>query len=195
MARRIIEIEAVTCDACAKVGQESEATEVLTIKGDSYDLCDPHADKFAARFRELFGPGQSEDQDEAEPEDDGDDFEDQDDEPGEESAQTPAGLRGSVVITGEVQGYTAKEARTAVERLGYTIAGHVDEDTVLIVTGHRPAPHKIAEAREYGTPVLNTVEHPKAFGRGIAAGELSPAGSLPKVTNRKKTAADVRAAG
>lgn len=53
VARKVIEM--VTCDPCAKTGVEQEATTELTIMGDSYDLCEPHGEKFRGYFKDLLG--------------------------------------------------------------------------------------------------------------------------------------------
>ncbi|MDX3206082.1 hypothetical protein [Streptomyces scabiei] len=47
-------ITVVHCDACAKKGDEQDASTTLSIAGDSYDLCDQHGEKFRAYFEALF---------------------------------------------------------------------------------------------------------------------------------------------
>ncbi|MFJ7901878.1 hypothetical protein ACIQ6V_15545 [Streptomyces sp. NPDC096198] len=50
-------IEQITCDACtAKKGVSVEAVTELTVGTDAYDLCQEHADRFAAYFADLFAP-------------------------------------------------------------------------------------------------------------------------------------------
>jgi hypothetical protein len=53
MARKVV--ETVTCDACAKKGEERDGTVNLTIMGDSYDLCDDHGNKFRTLLAEALG--------------------------------------------------------------------------------------------------------------------------------------------
>ncbi|WP_211825599.1 hypothetical protein [Streptomyces alfalfae] len=168
MARKVI--EKVMCDACAESETETDATVVLSIGEDAYDLCGPHGDKFREYFRDLFKKAQQS--------------------RGEGRPAAGEDARPSVVITGNIPGYPASVAREAVERQGYRIAGHVDADTKLIIFGERPAPHKIKEAKEHGTPVLDASK-PKVFARCVSAGEFTPSGTLPKVSS-KITAADVR---
>ncbi|GAA4104759.1 hypothetical protein [Streptomyces hundungensis] len=52
MARKMI--EQITCDACTAKGETVEGVTELTIGPDSYDLCQEHADRFAAYFADLF---------------------------------------------------------------------------------------------------------------------------------------------
>ncbi|MFF4706912.1 hypothetical protein [Streptomyces sp. NPDC001297] len=47
-------VEVVHCDACAKKGEERDATTGLSVAGDSYDLCEEHGEKFRAYFEALF---------------------------------------------------------------------------------------------------------------------------------------------
>ncbi|MEU2366197.1 hypothetical protein [Streptomyces noursei] len=50
-------IEQITCDACtAKKGASVEAVTELSVGTDTYDLCQEHADRFAAYFADLFTP-------------------------------------------------------------------------------------------------------------------------------------------
>lgn len=52
MARKMV--ERVLCDACLAKGESVVGITELTVGSDSYDLCDTHADRFAAYFAELF---------------------------------------------------------------------------------------------------------------------------------------------
>ncbi|MCZ4119052.1 hypothetical protein [Streptomyces sp. H39-S7] len=55
MARTVVQVETVTCDAHQAGGANDEpATVVMTIGPDQYDLCEKHADKFRDYFRDLF---------------------------------------------------------------------------------------------------------------------------------------------
>lgn len=48
-------VEHTWCDAHrAKDGSQVEATEELTLAGESWDLCDEHAARFVAGFTETF---------------------------------------------------------------------------------------------------------------------------------------------
>ncbi|MFD5697825.1 hypothetical protein [Streptomyces lasiicapitis] len=53
MARRVI--EEIICDGCNVKGKSRKGVATLTIGSDSYDLCQDHADRFAAYFANLFG--------------------------------------------------------------------------------------------------------------------------------------------
>ncbi|GGW89576.1 hypothetical protein [Streptomyces noursei] len=165
MARKEIRIVDATCDACAENGQDTKAVDVIRVGATVYDLCKAHQENFVTYFADLFKKAHQE------PEPD---------------------PRPAVVITGNIRGYTAEEAREAAGRLGYRIAGHVDADTALIICGTRPASHKVREAKEHGTPVLDATD-PRVFGRCIAAGKFTPSGELPK-PKHKTTAADERPA-
>ncbi|WP_370422474.1 hypothetical protein AB8O64_29740 [Streptomyces sp. QH1-20] len=54
MARRVI--EEIVCDGCRAKGTERKGVTALTVGSDSYDLCQEHADRFAAYFADLFTP-------------------------------------------------------------------------------------------------------------------------------------------
>ncbi|WP_073782477.1 hypothetical protein [Streptomyces uncialis] len=164
MARTEIRIVDATCDACAEAEQTAQAVDVLRIGHEVYDLCKPHLDKFAGYFADLFKKAHQR----------------------QEQTQD---TRPACVVTGNIPGYSAAEARAAVEGLGYRITGHVDEHTVRIVCGERPAPHKVRLAEENDTPCLDATR-PKAFARSIAAGRLDGDDPLPQVRH-KLTAADV----
>ncbi|MEV8022479.1 hypothetical protein AB0O76_40545 [Streptomyces sp. NPDC086554] len=53
MARRMV--EQITCDGCAAKDKQREAVTTLQVQDDTYDLCQEHADRFAAYFADLFG--------------------------------------------------------------------------------------------------------------------------------------------
>ncbi|MFF9481378.1 hypothetical protein [Streptomyces sp. NPDC014733] len=165
MARKEIRIVDDSCDACIEIGQDERAVDVIRVGAMVYHLCQTHHEKFATYFADLFKKAHQE------PEPD---------------------PRPTVVITGNIRGYTAEEAREAAGRLGYRVTGHVDADTELIICGTRPASHKVREAEEHGTPVLDATG-PRTFGRCIAAGKFTPSGALPK-TQRKITTAPARSA-
>ncbi|MGW9170166.1 hypothetical protein [Streptomyces decoyicus] len=174
MARRMMQVPA--CVAHLKKGEEVPGIVPLTLGDRFWDLCLEHAERFGAHFEELFSL-------------DGEDAEEEEEE-GEDEEEEEQEERPAVVITGNVDGYTAPEIRSAVERMGYTIAGHADANTAFVIVGKRPASHKIKEAREHETPVINAQESGvlKAM---ISAGELKPNGEMPAVKG-KLTAADVR---
>ncbi|MFI6684992.1 hypothetical protein [Streptomyces sp. NPDC050485] len=52
MARKMI--EEIICDGCAVKGKTVKGVTTLTVGSDSYDLCQGHADRFAAHFADLF---------------------------------------------------------------------------------------------------------------------------------------------
>lgn len=153
------------CAGCKAKGSEEvkEAATFIAVGHKVWDMCEEHADRFAGYFADLFKDS------------------------GEAEAET--GQRRNVVITGTIPGYAAANARTAVENLGYDISGHVNEHTAVIICGLRPAPHKVAEARELGTPCLDATK-PKAFRDAVRAGAFSGGDELPDV-KPKITAEDV----
>ncbi|MES9589946.1 hypothetical protein ABWK57_13955 [Streptomyces sp. NPDC094045] len=159
------------CHACKAKGEETEAVAVIAVGLKVWDLCQLHADRFAGYLADLF-------QDSGDPD--------------------PVEERPSVVVTGEIPGYDHETARTAIENLGYRIVGHVEDDTEFIIVGLRPAPHKVAEARNHRTRAFDATQS-KALARAICSGDLDslafPAvDDLPVVQamQPKKTAADVR---
>ncbi|MFF4952831.1 histone-like nucleoid-structuring protein Lsr2 [Streptomyces chattanoogensis] len=158
------------CHACKAKGEEAEAVSIIAVGVKVWDLCQVHTDRFEAHLADLFR---------------------------DTGAAEPVKERPAVVVTGEIPGYGHDTARTAIENLGYRIVGHVEADTEVIVCGLRPAPHKVAEAREHGTPAFDATE-PKALARAICSGDLAltreSVDDLPIVQamQPKKTAADVR---
>ncbi|MDQ8703291.1 hypothetical protein RCO28_12445 [Streptomyces sp. LHD-70] len=159
------------CHGCKAKGEETEAVSIIAVGVKVWDLCQLHADRFAGYLADVFQ--------------DGGDTE-------------PVKERPSVVVTGEIPGYDHETARAAIENLGYRIVGHVEDDTEFIVIGLRPAPHKVAEAREHGTRAFDATQ-PKALARAICSGDLDLA--LPSVDDLpvvqamqpKKTAEDIKA--
>ncbi|MEW1671998.1 hypothetical protein AB0O47_01940 [Streptomyces noursei] len=153
------------CMGCKKKEQPEDrpATTVIAVGHRGWDLCDEHAQKFGGYLVDLFGS------DGLEP-----------------AVETP----GSVVVTGEIPGYEPGAARRALENGGYRIVGHVEEDTTLIICGVRPAPHKVREAAEAGTPCMDATRA-GAFREAVASGRWVGEDRLPAV-EEKATAADVR---
>ncbi|MFD8088988.1 hypothetical protein [Streptomyces malaysiensis] len=47
-------IEVTHCDACAKKGEEREATTALSVADESWDLCDEHGERFRSYLANLF---------------------------------------------------------------------------------------------------------------------------------------------
>ncbi|MEU8948796.1 hypothetical protein [Streptomyces sp. NPDC048489] len=55
MARKVV--KSVTCDACSQagIGDDVPAVEKLSMRGEDFDLCEPHGAKFAMWLFEAFG--------------------------------------------------------------------------------------------------------------------------------------------
>lgn len=161
----------VVCAGCKAKGDGNEAVTYLAVGSRAWELCATHADSFAQLLADAL-----QDQGRAEP-------------------LPPPAPPKNVVVTGDVPRYAADEARLALSNAGYEISGHVDEHTEFIVIGLRPAPHKIAEAREAGLQWLDATR-PGVFSGAVKAGSwpesLSDSGTLPDVP-AKKTALHVRA--
>ncbi|MER7986964.1 histone-like nucleoid-structuring protein Lsr2 [Streptomyces noursei] len=151
------------CMGCKAKGQQQDAVTVIAVGHRGWDLCEEHAQKFGGYLADLF------DSDGLEP-----------------AVETP----GSVVISGTVPGYEPDAARRALENSGYRIVGHVEEDTVLIICGIRPAPHKVREAAEAGTPCMDA-SRAGVFREAVTSGRWVGEDPLPAV-EEKKSAADVR---
>ncbi|MEV0445309.1 hypothetical protein AB0I84_07410 [Streptomyces spectabilis] len=152
------------CLGCKTKGEEQTATTVIAVGHQAWDLCGEHATKFADYLVDLF-------------KDDG-------------LAPAPEPPKRTVVVTGTIPGYEPDTARQALENHGFTIAGHVTEDTAFIVAGIRPAPHKIQEATEAGTPCFDATKA-GAFRDAVTSGQWTAEDPLPAVA-QKKTADDVR---
>ncbi|UFQ16435.1 MULTISPECIES: Lsr2 family DNA-binding protein [Streptomyces] len=160
------------CKGCKVKDEEVEAVSIIAVGTRVWDLCQVHAERFEGYLADLF-------QDTGEAE--------------------PVAPRPTVVVTGEVPGYDHETARTLIENLGYRIAGHVQEDTAVIVCGLRPAQHKVAEAREHGTPAFDATA-PSALALALRSGDLEGL-AYPSVDDLrvvqtmtpKKTAADLKA--
>ncbi|RGD62447.1 hypothetical protein DR950_36035 [Kitasatospora xanthocidica] len=175
-----------------------------------WDLCQEHEDKFVGFFVEALGePCRTEvhaveapeEETAAEPEED---VQEGAEEPAqEEPKQLSTGgfdaagqglwddfpedlpeddedFKGTVVVTGNIPGYNHSDARRALENAGYTVAGHVDADTVMIVLGKQPAAHKVAEARHHQTPALDA-SRARVFANCVEAGEFPANDELPDV--------------
>ncbi|GHF61498.1 histone-like nucleoid-structuring protein Lsr2 [Streptomyces noursei] len=152
------------CMGCKAKGQEQEAATVIAVGHKGWDLCPEHAERFSGYLADLFGT---------------------------DGLEPTVEARGSVVITGTIPGYDADTARRALENSGYRIVGHVEEDTALIICGVRPAPHKVKEAEEAGTPCLDATRA-GAFREAVTSGQWIGEDPLPTVA-QKKTAEDVQA--
>ncbi|MEV5875766.1 histone-like nucleoid-structuring protein Lsr2 [Streptomyces sp. NPDC052101] len=155
---------AVLCMGCKKKGSEDRAATTVIVAGRQvWDVCAEHAERFGAQLAAVFGS---------------------------DGLEAAVVARGSVVITGTIPGYEPEAARLALENAGHRIVGHVQEDTVLIICGIRPAPHKIAEAAAAGTPCMDATRA-GVFREAVTSGQWSGGDALPEVA-AKKTAADVR---
>ncbi|MER6912217.1 hypothetical protein ABT354_11135 [Streptomyces sp. NPDC000594] len=152
------------CLACKTKGEEQTGTTVIAVGHRAWDLCDQHAGKFSEYLADLFA-------------DDG--------------LVPPVTPKGTVVVTGTIPGYAPADARQAVENAGYSIVGHVGEDTVMIVCGIRPAPHKVQEAVAAGVPCMDATRA-GVFRNAVTTGQWTANDPLPGVV-AKKTAEDVKA--
>jgi len=66
-----------------------------------------------------------------------------------------AGL--TFVLTGELSGYSRKEAGEKLEALGAKVSGSVSKKTSCVIAGES-AGSKLRKAQELGIPVLNEVQ-------------------------------------
>ncbi|MFG2228049.1 histone-like nucleoid-structuring protein Lsr2 [Streptomyces sp. NPDC048644] len=154
------------CTGCKAKEQPEDrgAVTVVAVGHQAWDLCAEHADRFARYLSKALRANGSE---------------------------KPVDERRSAVVTGSIPGYEPEAARRGLENSGYRIVGHVEEDTVLIVCGIRPAPHKVKEAGAAGTPCLDATRA-GAFREAVTSGRWIGEDPLPTVPE-KKTADAVRA--
>jgi hypothetical protein len=57
VARKVV--ETLMCDACDAKGIEVKATEELSLKGETFDLCDEHASRFLVFLMDAMKPSQN----------------------------------------------------------------------------------------------------------------------------------------
>ena len=82
-----------------------------------------------------------------------------------ELAPTLAGL--TVVITGNVPGYTRESAQLAVEARGGKATGSVSKKTDLVVAG-AGAGSKLAKAQALGIPVIESADFETLLEKGLS---------------------------
>ncbi|GAA1922185.1 hypothetical protein GCM10009716_33450 [Streptomyces sodiiphilus] len=207
----LVPVEKMLCDAhIARDGSEEEAAETLTLGRHTWDLCLEHSVTFGRYLLDALGvPGEGSAPDgpeeaataaptavagdaEQQPEEaaepahtDTEDATDTADDTAEESApeETPAasGPVESVMVCGEVPGYSWQDARDAVRNLGYEVVGRADDSTVLIIcgTGAERNATKLRDARERNLPCLDATR-PGAFADAVCAGKLTGSDPLPE---------------
>ncbi|WP_367132478.1 MULTISPECIES: Lsr2 family DNA-binding protein [Streptomyces] len=194
----LVPVEKILCDAhIARDGSEVEATEKLTLAGRSWDLCEEHAGKFAQLLVEALGEPGTEDADTAEipaqgaagdeVEDsapaDTDENDDQEEHDVEEATEdtTVSTVQPSVMLCGEVPGYSCDDARDALRNAGYQVVGRADETTVLLILGERGEHNtkKLQDAHERGIPCMD-VRAPGRFRDAVRAGVFEGGDPLPE---------------
>ncbi|MDT0468291.1 Lsr2 family DNA-binding protein [Streptomyces gibsoniae] len=172
----LMPVEKVLCDAhLAKDGSEVEATSALTLGRHSWDLCLEHDVSFGRYLWDALGaPAEPESLPVVEPVS----------EPEREAVPVvepdPEPVP-SVMLAGEVPGYSWEDAREAVRRMGYEVVGRADDSTILLILGEggdRNAT-KLRDASERGIPVMD-VREPGRFKSAVISGELVGGDPLPE---------------
>ncbi|MCC3773658.1 DUF6197 family protein [Streptomyces sp. UNOB3_S3] len=182
-------VEPTFCDAhVARDGSQVEATTMLSLGERDWDLCDEHAEKFAGLLVEALGePGHDNTPPSADVQDDQlapatDEVAD-DQEHGVEGDGDDLDVheQASVMICGEVPGYSWDDARDAVRNAGYRVAGRADETTVLIICGRNAENNatKLRDARERGIPCMDATR-PGRFKNAVLSGEFTGGDRLPE---------------
>jgi hypothetical protein len=99
--------------------------------------------------------------------------------------------RQSVMICGEIPGYTWETAREAMRNAGYEVVGRADETTSLLIlgTGGDRNAHKLRDAQKRGIPCMDARE-PGWFRDAVCAGRFEGSDPLPEPA--KKDAPAVR---
>ncbi|MBB5123216.1 DUF3560 domain-containing protein [Streptomyces eurocidicus] len=163
----------------------------LTLGGREWAVWSDHAEQFAALLVEVLGePGDraTEDADNGDaPQEQGQecdvDGQEQDDQPGEKpsEAQPAEPEQPSVMLVGEVPGYSWEDARDALRNAGYRVVGRADESTVLIICGQRAERNaiKLRDARQYGIPCMD-VTAPGRLRDAVRAGIFEGGDPLPE---------------
>ncbi|MEU1826363.1 histone-like nucleoid-structuring protein Lsr2 [Streptomyces abikoensis] len=191
------------CDAhIAKDGTEVEATGTLTLGSHTWDLCLEHDVVFGRYLVDVLGVPAEAEATEVAPvgaegveRDSGgqapaialaaDDDEPQHDHGQADDDSTEAEqvelVRPSVMVSGDVPGYSIDEAREAVRNCGYDVVGRADDSTVLIICGEGAERNatKLADARERGLPCMDATV-PGRFKSAVQAGEFTGGDSLPE---------------
>ncbi|MEV4740315.1 histone-like nucleoid-structuring protein Lsr2 [Streptomyces sp. NPDC049555] len=196
------------CDAhIAKDGSEVEATATLSLGSFAWDLCLEHDVVFGRYLTDALGvPAEAPaalvvtEQNDAESlgqppaiegrtsdsggqtptmSVSGQDEPEDDDDPAEGERGEP--VRPSVMVSGEVPGYTIDEAREAVRNCGYDVVGRADDSTVLIICGEGAERNatKLADARARDVPCMDATA-PGRFKSAVRAGEFTGGDPLPE---------------
>lgn len=180
----------------ARDGSQVEATTTLSLGERAWELCQEHEDRFAGFLVEALGePGDEpqhdheeetqdafDDDHEHEADDEAEDAHEPDERPIEDEAQEQdVQERPSVMITGEIPGYSWDEAREAVRNAGYDIAGRAKDSTVLILcgVGAEKNASKLRDVRERGIPCMD-VTRPGRFRDAVLKGEFTGGDPLPE---------------
>lgn len=162
-----------------------EKAQPLTIGNRAWKVWSDHAEQFAGLLVEVLGePGKRAAEDapdaDAQP---GQEHDAVNDEPGEKTFEAePAGPeQPSVMLTGEVPGYSWDDARQALRNAGYRVAGRADDTTVLIICGEGAEKNatKLRDAREYRLPCMD-VRAQGRFRDAVRAGEFVGGDPLPE---------------
>ncbi|MEU2514433.1 DUF6197 family protein, partial [Streptomyces syringium] len=162
-----------------------EKAQPLTLGNRAWNVWSDHAEQFAALLVDVLGePGEramagmpDADVQQSQEHDAGNE------EPGEKTFEAePAGPeQPSVMLTGEVPGYSWDDARQALRNAGYRVAGRADDTTVLIICGEGAEKNatKLRDAREYSLPCMD-VRDPGRFRDAVRAGEFVGGDPLPE---------------
>ncbi|RLU94780.1 hypothetical protein CTZ27_18945 [Streptomyces griseocarneus] len=181
----LVPVQKLLCDAhIARDGSEVEATATLSLGAYTWDLCPEHDVTFGRYLIDALGVPAEAEASEAGPvadepqHDQQHDGRDQDD--AAESGHDEPLHQPSVMITGEVPGYSWDEAREALRNVGFRVAGRADETTVLIICGEGAERNatKLRDARERGIPCMDATQ-PGRFETAIGTGELVGGDPLP----------------
>ncbi|MEV6764972.1 histone-like nucleoid-structuring protein Lsr2 [Streptomyces sp. NPDC051105] len=181
----LMPVERVLCDAhIARDGSEEEAGTTLTLGAHTWDLCLEHDILFGRYLMDALGVPETAKSAPVEPLPIVEAVPESEPEPEPEAA--PVGEPDpepvpSVMLAGEVPGYSWEDAREAVRRMGYEVVGRADDSTVLLILGEggdRNAT-KLRDASERGIPVMD-VRKPGRFKSAVRSGELVGGDPLPE---------------
>ncbi|RLV10245.1 hypothetical protein CTZ27_03230 [Streptomyces griseocarneus] len=96
--------------------------------------------------------------------------------------------RRSVMLAGEIPGYTWEEARDALRAAGVDVVGKADESTVLLILGERGENNlrKVRAARERDIPCMNAAV-PGRFDEAVRSGLWVGGDPLPEPAKQDRT--------
>ncbi|MBF6048206.1 hypothetical protein GO001_23815 [Streptomyces sp. NRRL B-1677] len=207
----LVPVEKTFCDAhLARDGSEVEATATLTLGRHAWDLCVEHDVTFGRYLVDALGvPGEAVAEPEVvpvEPEPSPTSMKPspvaaEDERDGQEQEEQPRIIcpaewheaqRGhddhpvvpeqpSVMVSGDVPGYSWDDAREAVRNAGYRVVGRADDSTVLLILGEGGDRNeiKLRDAAERSIPCMD-VRAPGRFRDAVRAGELVGGDPLPE---------------